>query len=466
MELKLLKLFDDGRWQSTTLVPIVEAPDKPIPEGFPGLSSGFLPVECWSGDDSTIWTTAMWGSRACATAIKVSTGAVERVCPPFSGGQTSKVEHEGQGFQEVLPEASFNVLAATENGGALVSWSSPIEPGGIGMIVATPSGNWSWLPGPSLGAAQVSSMSVPRADRETVSSALNNMSWKLLSVQPTCKEGTNAAACPPTDPFEAILIQPPPLAEPSGGELQGLIVVPHGGPHSVVPTIFVPSYAFLAIATGCAVLHVNYRGSPGFGKTALESLPGKIGEQDVSDVVAATKAALHFKYDPEKVAVVGASHGGFLAAHLIGQYPEIYKVATLHNPVTNIPSMVGVTDIPDWCHVEAIGLGAYDFSSFKPAEPAALASMWARSPVAHLAEVRAPTLILLGAKDRRVPMSQGEEYYHALRSLGVKTRLLLFPEDNHAIGQPASEAERLLHIVRWLMDHLFVPRHIDDGDRV
>ena len=74
----------------------------------------------------------------------------------------------------------------------------------------------------------------------------------------------------------------------------------------------------------------------GFGTTALESLPGRIGTQDVEDVVAATKAALDLEpeaLDPSKVGVVGGSHGGFLGAHLTAQHPEIFKVAALRNPV-------------------------------------------------------------------------------------------------------------------------------------
>lgn len=75
----------------------------------------------------------------------------------------------------------------------------------------------------------------------------------------------------------------------------------------------------------------------GFGTTALESLPGRIGTQDVADVVAATKAALALEpdaLDPSRVGVVGGSHGGFLGAHLTAQHPEIFKVTALRNPVS------------------------------------------------------------------------------------------------------------------------------------
>ena len=56
-------------------------------------------------------------------------------------------------------------------------------------------------------------------------------------------------------------------------------------------------------------------------------------------------------FDSSKVGIVGGSHGGFLTAHMIGQYPGVYKVAAMRNPVTNIPSMLSVSDIPDWCWV-------------------------------------------------------------------------------------------------------------------
>jgi dipeptidyl aminopeptidase/acylaminoacyl peptidase len=61
--------------------------------------------------------------------------------------------------------------------------------------------------------------------------------------------------------------------------------------------------------------------------------------------------------------------------------------------------------------------------------------MYACSPVQHAGAAQAPTLIALGAKDRRVPFSQGMEWYHSLKSRGISAKLLCYPEDVHAIGK-------------------------------
>lgn len=56
------------------------------------------------------------------------------------------------------------------------------------------------------------------------------------------------------------------------------------------------------------------------------------------------------------MAVIGGSHGGFLTGNLVGQHPERFCCGVLRNPVMDISLMVGVSDIPDWCFVEATGL--------------------------------------------------------------------------------------------------------------
>lgn len=65
----------------------------------------------------------------------------------------------------------------------------------------------------------------------------------------------------------------------------------------------------------------------------------------------------------------------------------------------------------------------------------------------------APTLLAIGNSDKRVPPSQGIEYYHALRSKGVNTKLLLYDDDDHAIDKVQSEADHWINIFQWFHEH-------------
>jgi acylaminoacyl-peptidase len=75
--------------------------------------------------------------------------------------------------------------------------------------------------------------------------------------------------------------------------------------------------------------------------------------------------------------------------------------------------------------------------------------MHACSPIAHVHNVKTPTLTCVGTKDRRVPSSQGHEWHRTLTSMGVRSKLLVFPEDCHAIDLPNSEAEHFVAIRDW-----------------
>lgn len=230
-----------------------------------------------------------------------------------------------------------------------------------------------------------------------------------------------------------------------------LVVFIHGGPHAQFCAEWNPSVAALA-SLGYAVLMVNYRGSTGYGQDGILSLIGNIGYQDVKDVQRAVLYALQEDptLDPERIVAMGGSHGGFLACHLVGQYPDFYKACAARNPVINAATLVGTSDIVDWRY-SSVGL---DYSFDQLPTPEALSLMLERSPIKHAAQIRAPVLLMLGAKDRRVSPHQGLELYRALKSRGSPIRLLWYVEDGHSLGRVETQADCFTNIVVWFQQAL------------
>lgn len=272
-----------------------------------------------------------------------------------------------------------------------------------------------------------------------------DFSWKVLDVTPPSDEEN--ASYPGLD-FGAVLVKPShPLCETR----IPLVVFIHGGPHSQFPAEWNCTTSGLA-KLGFAVLMVNYRGSTGFGQHSILSLIGQIGSQDVKDVQRAVLSALERdpSLDPDRLAVIGGSHGGFLACHLLGQYPESYRACAARNPVINAATLLGTSDIVDWRYTSA-GFH-YSYDQIPTAE--ALAAMLQKSPIIHAAKIKAPVLLMLGGRDRRVSPHQGMELYKALKSRGSPVRLLWFPEDGHSLSRVDTQVDCFLNTVLWLHQHL------------
>jgi dipeptidyl aminopeptidase/acylaminoacyl peptidase len=128
---------------------------------------------------------------------------------------------------------------------------------------------------------------------------------------------------------------------------------------------------------------------------------------------------------------------------VIGQYRDFFSAAVMRNPVINIGSMLATTDIPDWCTVEC----GVPYVRELVVTPVLYKQLYDASPIAHIANVRAPVLLLMGDVDQRVPPSQGRDYYHTLKALGKEVEMLWFPENNHALDKV--EAERVSWEAQW-----------------
>lgn len=233
------------------------------------------------------------------------------------------------------------------------------------------------------------------------------------------------------------------------------ILMLHGGPHASYSNQFSIEACILAIL-GFGIVRVNYRGSTGMGKNNVEYLQGRVGEVDILDCVTATHDALK-KYpwlDPNFIGLSGGSYGGFIVAHLSSQYPDLYRAVVSRNPVIDIAAMYTISDIPDWCAAET---GTPFLERLPPTTMETKYSevylkMFNHSPIIHADKVKAPTLLLLGTNDLRVPYFQGKLWYNRLIANNTKTKMLIY-EDNHSLASDPVEMDSVINGALWFIEN-------------
>lgn len=226
-----------------------------------------------------------------------------------------------------------------------------------------------------------------------------------------------------------------------------LIVFLHGGPNSSYHTSFNKQVFFFG-QLGYAVLMVNYVGSTGRGQDGIDALVGRVGEIDVQDCYETVRSCLEVegRIDNEEVYLYGGSHGGFLALHLAGKYPDAFKGVVVRNPVTNRSTKAAATDIPD-IESNVAGL-SYDYL---PLNPDAMRKLYEVSPIALIRKIKAPVCLFLGKRDLRVPPFQGREFYHALKALGKEVRMYEY-EDNHSLAKVTTTANAMVNAALFLFE--------------
>lgn len=208
-----------------------------------------------------------------------------------------------------------------------------------------------------------------------------------------------------------------------------LLVNVHGGPTQVFMNTFIgnPTQYPAAIfaSRGYAILRVNPRGSSGYGKAFRYANIADWGGGDYRDIMTGVDHLVAIGLaDPDRLGVMGWSYGGFMTSWIVTQTNR-FKAASAGAPVTDLISMNGTTDIPDFIPDYFKGEFWKVFESWR-----------AHSPLMNVGSVTTPTLLQHGEADVRVPTSQSYEFYTALKRQGVTTKLTVYPRQGHAFAEP------------------------------
>lgn len=226
------------------------------------------------------------------------------------------------------------------------------------------------------------------------------------------------------------------------GKRYPLLVIIHGGPSGVFDMSFTPRRGVYPVQTfaeqGYLVWLPNPRGSGGFGYAYRRANYRDWGYGDYQDIMRGVDLLIERGLaDPERMGVMGWSYGGFMTSWIVSQTSR-FKAASVGAGVTNPYSFYGVTDIPEF--MEAYFGG-------KPWEDA---ENYLRHAAVNYAEnAKTPTLIQHGQEDRRVPLSQGEEFYLALRKVGVPVEMVVYPRQPHGIQEPKLLVDAMERNLAW-----------------
>ncbi|HEX3184833.1 MAG TPA: S9 family peptidase [Pyrinomonadaceae bacterium] len=213
----------------------------------------------------------------------------------------------------------------------------------------------------------------------------------------------------------------------------------HGGPNSQDQHSFSLERQVFA-ANGYAVLAVNYRGSAGRGAKFSKAIAADWGNYEVQDLLAGVDHVIKMGVaDPDRLGVGGWSYGGILTDYLIASDTR-FKAATSGAGVAFTVAFYGTDQY----------IIQYDHEIGPPWNPKAWETYVKISyPFLHADRIQTPTLFLGGERDFNVPIQGSQQMYQALRTLGIDTQLIIYPNENHGIQRPSYQRDRMERYLAW-----------------
>jgi dipeptidyl aminopeptidase/acylaminoacyl peptidase len=226
-----------------------------------------------------------------------------------------------------------------------------------------------------------------------------------------------------------------------------MVVDVHGGPAGVAHVGW-PGGFYETIdlsPRGYFVFLPNPRGSFGEGEKFTEANVKDFGYGDLQDILAGVDEVIKTApVDNDRIGLTGWSYGGFMTMWAVTQTHR-FRAAVAGAGIANWESYYGENDIDEWM-IPYFGATVYD-------DPAVYAKS---SPIDFIKNVSTPTLVLVGERDGECPAPQSREFWHALKTEGVETQLVIYPGEGHVFNQPEHQRDAMQRLDTWF-DHYLKP---------
>jgi len=244
------------------------------------------------------------------------------------------------------------------------------------------------------------------------------------------------------DKIHGLLLRPP-FFDPA--KKYPLLLLIHGGPQNAWQDEFHYRWnAQMMAAPGYVVALVNFHGSPGYGQAFTDSISGDWGGKPYHDLINAVDY-LRENYafiDKDKLGAAGASYGGYMIDWIEGQ-TDIFDCLVSHSGVFDLRSEYGATDelwFPEWEYRGTPWSQTEMYQKF--------------SPSYYVKDFKTPCLVIHSANDFRVPLEQGLQFFTSLQRMGVPSKFLYFPDEDHFIQKPLNAELWWKTVLDWLASYL------------
>jgi dipeptidyl aminopeptidase/acylaminoacyl peptidase len=366
---------------------LVNAGGGPAKNLTPGIKMSPSSLQ-WTSNEQMIFTATSGGSTVLST-LNVTNGSTEML---WKGDETLKAAKDaGVSFSGDRRQTAT----------IRASWSQPPE------VWTGPVGKWDKL-------------TSANADRKPLWGEVQSISWT----------NENFTA-------QGWLMYPKDFVK---GQRYPMVVSVHGGPASARKASWPDENDVVGTLSsrGYFVLLPNPRGSYGQGSAFTRANIKDFGGGDLRDILDGVDHVLKAgNVDPHRIGITGWSYGGFMTMWAVTQTNR-FRAAVAGAGISNWKSYYGQNAIDQWM-IPYFGSSVYD-------NPAVYAKS---SPIEYIKNVKTPTLILVGERDSECPAPQSFEFWHALKTLGVPTELVVYEDEGHAILKPEHRLDRLKRTLDW-----------------